>query len=200
LRPWRWLWRGPLVEGVEELVPVYAEGFFHVAWGVIYYTIVFDYIERGGTRFWERMRDPAEREREEAEIAGNMQELMDRERVVVNGMDTRTIVDSAHIEFRGSRKRHSVVFHCRIPYTPVEGVNVYENMYSPTTAPYPYTVYWIAPPGGSIVSADMPGRIRYVAGRRILVDEVARGTEISGYESVEFRVPRPRLGWEAQAD
>ena len=184
---------------MAELRPVYGQGFFHVAWGVIYYTIVFDYVEAGGgTSYWRRVRDPSVRRREEEELARRMQESMDEERVVVNGMETRTIVDEARIEFRGDRVRHSVVFHSRIPYQPVDGVNVYENMYGPARAPYDYTVYWVAPPGGRIQSVDMPGRVQYLAGGRILLVEVRRGEEIPGYESVEFRVPRPRLGWEPE--
>jgi len=179
------------VAGLGEIVPVYGEGFFHVAWGVIYYTIIFDYVEKGSLEFWERARDPRERAREEAEYASNLQELMDRERIVINGYETRTIVDLARIEFRGSRRRHSIVFHSRIPYKPREDVNVYENEYEPSLATYPYTVYWIVPPGGEIVDAEMPGRLQLAGGGRILVVEVEKGTEVPGYERVEFRVPRP---------
>ncbi len=175
----------------EEIVPVYGEGFFHVTWGVIFYTIVFDYIDRTGS-FWRRMRDPEERRREEQAAAENMQRLMDEERVVVNGMDTRTVVDYARLEFRGDRVRHSLVFHTRIPFQPIDGINVYENYYEPTRAPYSYTVYWVAPPGGEIVSVESPGKVTMEAQGRIAVIHVREGTRIPGYESVAFRLREPR--------
>jgi len=175
------------VEG--EVRPVYAEGFFHVTWGLIHYTIVFDYVNNLG--FWERMRDPRERVREEDYARKRMQELMDEERVVVNGVETRTIVDYARLEFRGSRTRHSMVFHCRIPYEPIDGVNVYENYYEGGRAPYPYAAHWIVPPNGRILSIEGPGRVEYAAGGRIGVITVDRGASVPGYESVEFLIRRP---------
>jgi len=176
----------------EEIIPVYGEGFFHVTWGTIYYTIVFDYVEETGG-FWRRMRDPRERRREEEAAARNMQSLMDEERVIVNGLETRTIVDYARLEFRGDRYRHSIVFHCRIPYKPIDGVNVYENYYEADRAPYDYTVYWVAPPGGRIVSVEGAGRVEYRAGGRIAVISVRRGDRVPGYESVEFQVRKPSV-------
>ncbi len=172
--------------------PVYGEGFFHVTWGVIYYTIVFDYVEPSGA-FWEEMRDPRARRREESYARRRMQELMDSERVIVNGVETRCIVDDARLVFRGDRVRHSMVFHARIPYEPIDGVNVYENIYEAEEAPYSYDVYWIAPPDGSIRSVETPGRVTYTAGGRIAWIHVREGSRITGYESVEFEVHPPTI-------
>ena len=166
--------------------PVYGEGFFHVAWGVIYYTIIYDYRELD-EKAARTVNDPRLRAEEERYIARTMQELMDEERIVVNGADTRCIVDLARLERRAPRY-HSAVIHARIPFQPVRGNNVYENFYGEEEAPYPYTVYWIAPPGGKIVSVDSPGDVEFEARERIAIIRVRKGTRLPGYEAVVFRL------------
>ena len=174
----------------EDLEPVHGQGFFHITRGVIYYTIVYDYLER--TReARRRVVDPDLRRDEEEYIARELQRLMDEEEIIVNGERTRCIVDSAHLEARGPRMQ-SAIIHTRIPYNPLPGRNVYENIYPETRAPYPYTVYWIAPPGGRIESVDSPGRIEITAEGRIAVIRVGRGVKIPGYEAVVFSLPAPK--------
>ncbi|MCE4609058.1 MAG: hypothetical protein F7C36_01580 [Desulfurococcales archaeon] len=169
------------------IIPMYGQGFFHISYNTIYYTIVFDYYDKDGD-YAKILMDPRSRREEEKEIKKNMQRLMDEERIVINGRDVRAIVDSALLEPRGHRRLHSVVFHVRMDYTPIEGVNVYENFYEPDTAEYDYTVYWIAPPGGEILTIESEGRVYYQANKRIAVIRVSKGTRLSGYEAVSFRL------------
>lgn len=172
--------------GVEPK-PVYGEGFFHISPGVIYYTIVFDYV--ASREYSESLRDPRRRREEEEYARRRMQELMDEERIVINGRDVRAVVDYAGLFFRGGLERHSMVFHIYMEYDPIpDGLNVYENFYPASRAPYPYTVYWVAPPGGEIVEVEGPGRWRRLAGGRIAVITVRRGEWSDGYESVAFRL------------
>ncbi len=171
------------------IIPVYGEGFFHIGKEVIYYTIVFDYIDKSGYYYWEIL-DPKKRRKEEVTLARNMQKMMDEERVVINGKDVRAIVNEALLEIRGSKKRHSVVFHVTMEYDEVKGANVYENFYEPTTAEYDYTVYWIAPPGGKLINVESEGRIEFFNNKRIAKIFVKKGTELSGYESVIFEMKR----------
>ncbi|MCE4601050.1 MAG: hypothetical protein F7C38_05740 [Desulfurococcales archaeon] len=175
-----------------RIIPVYGEGIFNIAWGVIYYTIVFDYVDPTG-EFWSYMRDPRNRRREEEETRRLMQEAIDDERTLVNGVEVRPVVDAAILHFRGSRRRHSITFHVRIPYSPIDGVNVYENYYEPGAAEYPYIVYWIAQPDGRIRRLETPGRVTYRRNGRIAVVRVRRGTKINGYEAVEFEAHKPAV-------
>ncbi len=169
----------------EDIVPVYGQGFFHISRGTIYYTIIYDYLERS-PRYRKRvLLNPEKRREEEISIANTMQKYMDEERILINGYDSRCIVDDVRLELRGP-KRHSATIHARIPYQPVEGRNVYEDFYMPEVAPYDYTVYWIAPPGGRIVDVDSPGIVEERAGGRIAVIHVAKGTKLKGYEAVVF--------------
>ena len=170
---------------MPRLVPVYGEGFFHVSWGTIYYTIVFDYVDLEGD-YYDYLSDYEAQLREEKEARRRMQEFMDEERVIVNGVETRTIVDTARVVFRGSRRRHSLVFHARIPYEPIDGLNVYEDYYEPETAEYPYTVYWIAQPCGKIRSVETPGYVARLARGRIVEIMIDKGERLDGYEAVEF--------------
>lgn len=172
-----------------RIVPVYGEGFFHVTWGLIYYTIIFDYIDLEG-EYYEYVRDPRARRMEERESKRLMQEAMDSERTIINGVEVRPIVDTVKLHFRGGRRRHSLTFHIRIPYNPLEGVNVYENYYEPSRAEYPYTVYWILPPNGKVRLVESPGRVAFRNRGRIAVIQVKRGTKITGYEAVEFEIKR----------
>ncbi len=166
--------------------PVYGQGFFTIGKGVIWYTIVFDYIdeemyyagllERGGGKL-----------REELEmLRANMQRLMDEERVIVNGAETRAEVVGAWVEVRGDPRRPSIVFQSRIPYLARMGRNVYENYYEDTVADYPYTVYWSAMDCVEIESVESSGTVEH--GRRVTVIRVRQGEEITGYESVVFNI------------
>ncbi|MCE4620222.1 MAG: hypothetical protein F7C33_04275 [Desulfurococcales archaeon] len=170
---------------MARLVPVFGEGFFHITWGTIYYTIVFDYVDLEGD-YYDYVTSHELEDKEAEEARRRMQEFMDEEKVIVNGMRTRTIVDSARIVFRGSRRRHSLVFHARIPYEPIDGLNVYEDYYEPETAEYPYTVYWIAQPCGKIRGVETPGYVDRLARGRIVEISISKGMRLDGYEAVEF--------------
>ncbi|MCE4625408.1 MAG: hypothetical protein F7C35_06045 [Desulfurococcales archaeon] len=170
-----------------EVEPVYGEGFFHVSMGTIYYTIIYEYRELDDEAH-RAARNPSMRRREEEGIAREMQRLMDAEKILVNGERVRCVVDLVRLEPRPER-RHAAVIHSRIDYKPLPGKNVYEDFYEPEVAPYDYTVYWVAPPGGSIVDVDTPGALRYGADRRIAIIHVRRGTRLNGYEAVVFRLP-----------
>jgi hypothetical protein len=170
-----------------DVVPVYGQGFFHVAQGVIYYTIVYDYLEVDPS-IRETLLSYKRRREEERYIVKRLQELMDEERTLINGREVRPVVDAARIELR-TKKTHSATIHVRMEYEPIGGKNAYENFYSPTRAPYDYIVYWIAPPGGKILSVDTQGRVEYEADGRIAVISVRRGERLSGYEAVVFQLP-----------
>ena len=175
--------------------PVYGQGFFHVGWGVIFYTIIFDYYDPYG-EYLRVLRDNRLRREEEDYIRSRMQGFLGSERILVNGRPVNARVDSVRLELRGLREVHSATIHVYMEYEPLQGTNVYEDYYEPDKAEYDYTVYWVAPPGGRILHVETPGRLELTAGGRIAVISVRRGTRLDGYEAVMFRLA-DRLGGEA---
>ena len=164
--------------------PLYGQGFFHVCWGVIWYTIVFDYEDTEG-EYWGILRSGDPRAEAE-ELRARMQGFLDEERMLINGEEVRAVVDYVYIDVRGERERSTAVFQVRIPYRPRRGRNVYEDYYEPERAEYPYTVTWILPPCGRILSYEMPGRATLGGGGRILEVRVSAGEAPPGYESLVF--------------
>lgn len=170
-----------------EVKPVYGEGFFHVSLsGVIWYTIVFDYLDPQG-EYWGLLRRGGTALEDECErLRFEMQKLMDEERIVVNGVDVRARVLHASIEVRGNPRRSTATFLVLIPFKPRTGVNIYENFYGETVADYDYTVYWVLE-CGEVVRVESPGDVDIRGG--VAVIRVKKGTRIPGYESVSFNVP-----------
>ncbi|MCX8196493.1 MAG: hypothetical protein N3F67_05415 [Acidilobaceae archaeon] len=167
--------------------PIYGNGFFHVAPGAIFYTIVFDYFDEG--EYWELLRAGEEGEEEER-LREEMQRLTDQERTLVNGREVRVRVLRAFVETRGVKNRSSAVFLLEIPYEPRPGINEYENYYEAGVAEYSYTVRWLTW-CGRIASVISPGTVR-IEGR--LADiRVKRGTYVNGYEKVSFYLPEDCL-------
>jgi len=166
--------------------PLYGQGFFHVCWGVIWYTIVFDYDDPEG-EYW-RLLWGGEWKGEVEELASRMQEFLDEERMIINGEEARAIVEHVYIDVRGEVERSTAVFQVRIPYKPRRGRNTYEDYYKPERAEYPYTVTWIMPECGRILDYEMPGEARLGGGGRILEVRVRAGERIPGYESLVFEL------------
>ncbi|MCS7107530.1 MAG: hypothetical protein NZ902_05465 [Acidilobaceae archaeon] len=167
--------------------PVYGNGFFHVAPGTIFYTIVFDYFDEG--EYWELLR-AGEEGREEERLREEMQRLTDQERTLVNGEEVRVRVLRAFVEARGVKNRSSAVFLLEIPYEPRPGVNEYENYYEAGVAQYSYTVRWTTW-CGKIVSIASPGAVRIEG--RVASIAVRKGTYVNGHEKVSFFLPEECL-------
>ncbi|MEM1873652.1 MAG: hypothetical protein QXF57_03575 [Acidilobaceae archaeon] len=159
--------------------PVYGEGLFLVSKsGTIWYIIVFEYAD--DEEYAEIARDRERKRAEEERLRLEMQKLMDEERVIVNGIETRCNVLRASISVSGNRSY--VTFISKIPFEPRRGLNIYENMYEPTVAEYDYTVYWIVEDG----RVESPGDVEILEG--VAVISVRKGARIDGYESVVFKL------------
>lgn len=167
------------------MIPLYGQGFFHLALdGTIWYTIIFDYLDREKTYYKLVRRGGPALESELSTLRSNMQKLMDEERVVINGVQVKPVVERAFIEVRSDPARPSVVFITRMNFKPLRGRNVYEDFYEATMAEYDYTVTWVAPPCVKFEQYEGPGE--YSIYGSILRLSVGAGTKIKGYESLVF--------------
>jgi hypothetical protein len=89
----------------EEVVPVYAQGFYVVSPGVVNMVIIFDYMDRGQHYAKLLRRGGEELEREVSTVWENMQRFMDEEIVRINGQRVRPLIHDVYIALRGSPTR-----------------------------------------------------------------------------------------------
>ncbi len=176
-----------LEEASKEVKPIYAQGFFFVGYGVISYYLVFDYSDPLG--YYEVVtRDERLYEEEINKLWANMQEFLDEEEVLVNGVKVRPKVVMIDIGFRGSKRRPYITFAIRFKAPLRPGRNVYENKYAAETAEYDYVIYWIFPPGSRVIEVDMgPGDEDWdIVGKNIVVIYGYKGKRTGGYERIVF--------------
>jgi len=168
----------------KEVKPIHALGFFSLSTtGVVDQFIVFDYWDPRRyywTIFQEGLLD------EELEgLKDSMQTLLDKEKVYINKEETRPIVLSVDLIFRGKRFP-SILFFIRFSGKLVKGLNVYENIYESTVSEYDYEFYWMLPENASIVKVIVDGD--YEVERNLLKVWVSKGTKIKGYEKIVFKL------------
>ena len=179
-----------LREASEAVTPVHAQGFFYVGYHYIAYYIVFDYIDPLG--YYDTvLRDERLFEKETATLAANMQELVNRERVVVNSERVHPRVVLVDIGLRGRRDRVFIVFGLRFRAPLRPGRNVYENSYDSEVIEYNYEAYWVFPPGSRVLEVDMgPGNEDWdIVGGNVVAIYGRRGGRTGGYEKIVFELP-----------
>lgn len=172
--------------GIE---PIYAQGFFTVGPDRVFQIVEFDYRDDEGY-YWRLTRREDEYQEEAARLAAAMQEELDKEAVVVNGVRTRPVVEGVAVNFRGGPRHVTIVFLIQFEAPFRRGLNVYENEYEGVVAEYDYTAYWFFPPGYRVVEVLASGRYDVIGPTdNILVIWARAGDEIKGYERIVFRAP-----------
>ncbi|MCC6020859.1 MAG: hypothetical protein LM577_05775 [Thermoproteaceae archaeon] len=173
----------------EEVVPVYAQGFYVVNPGVVNMIIIFDYSDRA--RYYYRLlREGGERlSREISTVWENMQRFMDGEVVRVNGQRVRPLIHDVYVGLRGSPTRPYIVFTGSFPAPLKDGENVYENVYEEEAAEYDYEAVWIFPQNAQIVDWHFSGAVE-TPEPYILRVSVKRGANVGGREYIKFVLKR----------
>jgi len=173
---------------MREPKPVYGMGFFHVREsGWFDEVVVFDYYDPD--LYYFRL-EPDRLEDEKGMLADNMQFYLDLEEVKVNGKPSFPKVIDVDIGFRGSPDRPYIVFTIVFKGDLVKGVNVFEDIYDEETVDYGYRVYWILPPSGRFIEADLGVPYTVGSGGRILSFKVEPGTRVRGYERIVFELEK----------
>ena len=179
-----------LREASDAVTPVHGQGFFYVGYGYIAYYLVFDYIDPMG--YYDAvMRDERLFEEEVNKLYYGMQELVDKEEVVVNGERVRPRVAMVDIGFRGRRDRVFIVFALRFRAPTRPGRNIYENRYEPEEIEYSYEAYWVFPPGSKVLEVDMGAGSEDwdIVGGNVVAIYGRRGGRTGGYEKIVFQLP-----------
>ncbi len=173
---------------MADVVPVHAQGFFTVSRrGEVYEILVFDYYDPD--EYYARLiHRPLDYEREMARLAANMQEELDRERVIVNGRTVRPRVQVVGLEHRGSPDSPYLTFIIYFKAPLRRGLNVYENIYEESVAEYDYEVYWMFPPRARVVEVEMETEYEVLGRGNILLLWARRGDRVGGSEKIVFEL------------
>ncbi len=170
-----------------ELVPLYAQGFFHVCLrGGVGEYIIFRYHDKSG--YYHRLLwdIPELLEEERQLLKNNMQSLLDEEEVYFNEKRTRPVVLDVNIE---APRENEAVLSFLITFRAIlrKGVNTYLNIYEETVADYDYSVTWVFPQGARVRKAELGVPVR-ISDDRILSFYVRKGLKVGGKESIEFEL------------
>ncbi|MEM0484944.1 MAG: hypothetical protein QW434_09660 [Pyrobaculum sp.] len=171
----------------EEIIPVYAQGFYVVSQGVVNMIIIFDYLDKGQYYYKLLKRGGEGLSREIATVWENMQRFMDEEIVRVNGERVRPILHEVYIALRGSPTRPYITFIGSFPAPLRPGENLYENYYEEEVAEYDYEAVWIFPKGAEVLEWHFGGVVETPEPNLLRVS-VAKGTNVGGREYIKFKL------------
>lgn len=169
----------------SEIIPLHAQGLFivHLS-GLISQFVIYDYYDPD--EYYASLED--ELLYEELNIlANNMQEFLNREKVIINGEKVKPKVELVDISFKGETTRPSILFFIEFKGKFKKGVNIYENYYESEKVEYDYEVYWIFPQSVEIVEVDVDGDVEILDKRKLIV-RVLRDTKVRGYEKIVFKI------------
>jgi len=173
---------------VSEVTPIYGLGMFFVREsGLVEQIVVFEYHDPGGI-YKSIVSSERELEREKKRLAQNMQYYLDQEDVRINGKPVYPRVVDVEIGFRGDQNYPYITFFILFAGELKAGLNVYEDAYEPEKAEYAYRVYWVLPTRARVLRADVGVTYSILGGGRILTFSVEKGTNIRGYERIEFEM------------
>ncbi len=172
---------------MNEIEPIHAIGIFSVTRRLeIYQTIIFEYLDL--ERYYASIIDDFNKLEKELDLlAHNMQALLDKEEVVINGKKVRPRVIGVDIGFKGEPEEPYIVYFIFFKGNPLKGVNYYENIYEEEVAEYPFSAYWYFPLNSKIVNVEASGEAEII-GDNILIIRVNEGSKISGYEKIVFEL------------
>lgn len=172
---------------MSRVRPTYGMGFFFVReTGLVEEVIVFDYYDPD--EVYKLIVQNEEKLKEEKNtLAKNMQFYLDSEEVKINSKPVHPKVVGVDIGFRGSYKRPYIIFFIAFIGEFRRGVNTYEDWYEPEIAEYDYSAVWLFPTKARVLRADLGVPFTLIDGR-ILMFSVSSGSQIRGYERIDFEV------------
>ncbi len=168
--------------------PRYGYGFFSIdLTGEFRQKILFFYWDPD-EELYRSVSNPSGRKLELEAMKNNMQSFLDSERILINGGEVRAKVVYADIGFLSSVKRPYVEFLITFRGSFMRGVNRYENYYERERVEYDYRVVWVFPEGFKVLRAEL-GFPYNLVDDRIVVLDLKKGSEVPGYELIEFLAP-----------
>ncbi|OYT68070.1 MAG: hypothetical protein B6U65_00520 [Candidatus Wolframiiraptor sp. EX4484-121] len=175
-----------------EVEPVHGQTFFTLSMDDVFGQIlVFDYFDPG--RYYYRLlEDEGGYRREMDRLLKNMNSLLSREAILINGERVSAEALTINLDFRGAAESPVISFYIEFRGKLFRGGrNVYECFYDEGVAEYDYEVYWFLPRGSRIVEVETSTDYE-VFGERFLVMWARRGDHYSGHEKIVFTLPQPQ--------
>ncbi|MCP8309966.1 MAG: hypothetical protein L6M37_04370 [Candidatus Methylarchaceae archaeon HK02M1] len=169
----------------NEVEPIHAHGFFWVSEeGVVNQTIIFDYYDKKGY-YASLLLKPDEYEQEMIKLFHSMQNLLDQEKVLVNGVKYKPKLLTVSLDHRGSENLPCITFLITFRGRIKIGTNTYENFYERGIIEYDYEAYWVFPERTKILEVESSIDYEVVA-KNILIMRAIRGDRYSGSERIVF--------------
>ncbi|MCD6563901.1 MAG: hypothetical protein J7K23_08330 [Thermoproteales archaeon] len=173
---------------MSDIEPLSAMGIINVSQNLEFYqTIIFEYLDI--ERYYFSISENIERLEEELyRLKLSMQQILDKEEVVVNDRRVRPKVIGVDLGFNEEPEEpylsYFIYFKGKLKR---KEENYYENIYENVTAEYPFTVYWFFSPRFKVKKVEASGDIQ-IFGKNIVVIKVQEGEKINGYERIIFEV------------
>lgn len=169
---------------LEEPTPIFGQGFFTVSKRGEFFQIVrYDYYDPE-EYYFKVVKSPKRYYEEINKLHYNMQKLLDKETVKVNGYRVKPKVKSVNIEHSGFKEYPHITFLIYFRGKFRKSINTFEDLYEGEIAGYDYEVYWFFPPRTRILEVEISGDYDVVDG--ILYIWVRRGDRVNGYEKISF--------------
>ena len=171
-----------------KLKPVFAHGIFVVTEeSGVAQTLIYEYIDET-SYYWSiiELGDMARLKQEKDLLKRNMQELLEEEEIVFNGVKVKPRVFDVKIS-APLPTSVSFTFLIGFPAPIRKGENVYQNFYEPEVVEYDYNVVWYLPSHVLDVKANF-GVPYTLVNNHIILFSVKRGTRTPGYEEIRFKM------------
>lgn len=180
------------MENFRKVIPIYGQGFFTVTNdGLFTQVIIFDYYDP--EHYYLSILENEDKYEEEIQkLADNMQEFLNEEEILINGIQAQPIVTAVNLEHRGEPENPVITFIINFKGMLKYGINVFENHYEAETLDYDYTVYWIFSPNMRIIKVE-PEYSADLLSRNILIMSGHKGERVNGFERIIFRMSRPKI-------
>lgn len=185
-------------EALSELVePIHAESFFSVSSnGEIHERLSFEYLDPDG--YYRRVnKDPDLLRREIMKLSTNMQQFLDLERVEINGVRVKSIVNYTDIFLKGASDVVAVVYIIDFASKFNEGKNLIQTWLEEEEAPYDFEILWRFPVGTQITEID--SLLEYEIYEDLVALWALEGDHVGGYEKMEFILPKEDFDTSTQA-
>ena len=176
-----------LLNNLSSITPVHAESYFIVERNGTFNQILKYQYHDPEEYFYKLIHKPREYYNEISRLYSIIKEVLEEERVLINGKRVSLNVEFINIDFTGYIDLPYIVYFIRFKGTLKKGVNVFEDYYGETVAEYDYEVYWFFPKRTKILEVYVDGDYDLVDDNKLFI-WVRKGDKISGYEKIVFKL------------
>lgn len=178
----------------DTVKPIHAQGFFAVSLsGYVHQVVIYDYYDPD--EYYARLiHRPLEYEEEMERLRAVMQEMLDEEKIVVNGVRVYPEVQAVSLEHRVDPRLPYITFLIEFNAPIKPGVNIYENSYEEEVVEYDYEVFWMFPPKTKVYEVITKTEYEILGDGNIVLLWARKGDKSGSYERIVFEIPNSGKG------